>query len=147
MPETPKYHLRYPSTTERPSASQISALADDVEEALDGKWGVESNWQDLALGNLWVPFGDGFDTPGYRLSGGGVEFRGVMKSGGLGAVLNTRLPAGYRPSAAKMFFPGAGAGHARLHLDTTGQLSVEAWVGAGDNGFVSLDQIRYSTPS
>lgn len=50
MPETPKYHLRYPSTTSRPSASQLREIAEDVEDVLknvveevpivesEGKW-------------------------------------------------------------------------------------------------------------
>lgn len=58
----------------------------------------DTDWQDVSLQNSWVDYGGADPTAQYKLKGGVVYIKGLIKSGTAtaGTLLFT-LPEGYRP--------------------------------------------------
>lgn len=94
------------------------------------------------LANSWVNFGGAWDTAGYfKDADGFVHLKGALKDGTVPAAA-FNLPAGYVPSADKAFTAISGAAlnvPAVVVVKSGGQVEVAV----GDNGFVSLDGIKF----
>ena len=80
----------------------------------------DSDWVDLTLLNSWVNFGTGHPPAQYRLLGGVVYIKGVIKSGTVtsGTVL-ANLPVGCRPLENLIFGLMTSPGTVAVRVDVT----------------------------
>lgn len=107
---------------------------------------TDSTWTVATLTAPWVAFGSGLRTPGYRRKlNGEVQLRGMIKSGAAGGTIFT-LPVGMRPTEPETFICAAGGpGAARVDVSASGVVSVNAFIGAGTNSYVSLSGISFDS--
>lgn len=109
-------------------------------------WDRDTVWTALTLTGGWANYGAPFRNASYRRINGSVELRGSIKSGGVGSgnPIGT-LPAGFRPVGGdEQFLVGANAGIADLRVDTAGLIYIATYNASGNNGVVSLSQLRFS---
>ena len=104
--------------------------------------GTDSGWQVPTLGNSWVNFGAPYQVARYRKVSGWVSLEGSIKNGTTSTTIFT-LPAGYRPGDAQQFLGVSNAFTARIRVDNTGTVQVDAYATGGNNAVVSLDQVRF----
>lgn len=99
-------------------------------------------WTDLTLQNGFTAFGNGFETPQYRIVDDEVELRGVVKANGqtghqtVAAVPATFAAAHMLPTVASS--DGLNTILGRVHAKDGGNI---IWVNSSAAGFVSLDGI------
>ena len=94
-----------------------------------------------AFQNSWVNFGGTREDAGfYKDKFNRVWLSGSIKNGTVPATIVT-LPAGYRPENLLNYssIDGTGTPSARLTIDSTGQLAIQA----GNNAEVGLDGISW----
>ena len=113
------------------SAAKLTQIA-DLLYGTDG-------WVSLTFSNSWVDYGSPRETPAYRVAGGVVHLRGMVKSGTWGAVMFT-LPSGARPTATR-FLPTMSNGVlSAVEVASNGEVKVAGGAG-GSNAWVSLDGV------
>jgi hypothetical protein len=92
-----------------------------------------------AFQNSWVNYGAGYQTAAfYKDLFGVVHFKGLVKSGTVGAAIFT-LPSGYRPIAETIFVANAAGAFGDLRVSAVGNV----WLNAGTNGYLSIDGISF----
>jgi len=111
------------------SAAKLTQIA-DLLYGTDG-------WVACTLVNSWVAYGSPRANPEYRIAGGVVHLRGMLKSGTWGATMFT-LPVGARPTETR-FLPTMSNGVlSALDVASNGEVKVAGGAG-GSNAYVSLD--------
>lgn len=98
-------------------------------------------WRDVATEGLFVNawVNEGSDAAAYRKDAGQiVEIKGLVKSGVAVGIFT--LPAGFRPSALRVFATTANGGLGELRVSAAGLVSLQA--GSGSL-YASLDPIRF----
>jgi hypothetical protein len=100
----------------------------------------DTQWAPLPFGaGGWSNYSGGFAPAEYRRSGGMVQLRGLIKSGGVSAVIAT-LPAGFRiATAPQLWACCSDSGTTRIDTEGSGVLRWQT----GATGFVSLSGIEY----
>ena len=101
-------------------------------------------WYDMVLENSWVAYSSSFSTPSYAKDDNGfVYLKGLVKNGSSQAADITSLPAGYRPTKAKVLMGITnGNDQCRITVATDGDIyGPTAAVGDGgmDTTWVSFD--------
>lgn len=81
-----------------------------------------------------------YQAAAYRRINSRVFVRGIIKSG-TGAAFT--IPAPHRPLKNEIFSCIAGAGVARVDVDTAGNVNVASYAASGDNSFVSLSGVFF----
>lgn len=99
-------------------------------------------WINLSLQNGWVNYAGGYATAQYRRHPSGlVEVKGLIKSGTItNATIIANLPAGYRPSARRLFTGYCANGAFQLDVTATGDIQIYS---VTNNGFLSLESIVF----
>lgn len=81
-----------------------------------------------------------YQAAAYRRINSRVLVRGIIKSG-TGAAFT--IPSPHRPLKNEIFSCIAGAGVARVDVDTAGNVNIASYAASGTNSFVSLSGISY----
>lgn len=89
-----------PSTNSPINATNLNALQDNVEDAIDEVTTQDSGWQPLSLINNWTSLGTSWLTPSYRKINNQVFIRAIIGGGTLNSICAT-LPEGYRPAGTQ----------------------------------------------
>jgi hypothetical protein len=96
-------------------------------------------WTAPTFSNSWVNFGSGYETAGYmRDSLGYVHLKGMIKTGAINSVAFT-LPAGYRPTAIRLF--GVISNNVTGGVEVASDGTVKPV--AGNSAYVSLEGITF----
>lgn len=143
MPTTSRGYP-YPATNEGPNGpAAIQALADAVnadvgaiDAVLDG-----TAWAVATYQNSWANFGGAYSGAKYRVKGGVVFLKGLVKSGSLGTVF--ALPEGLRPLETNRWEVASDSGTAAVDVTATGLVMVAAYKGGGSNNSLSLSSISF----
>lgn len=101
----------------------------------------QTGFHTASLENGWSHYSSSFPSGGYmKDSDGFVNLRGLIKGGSLGAAAFT-LPAGYRPYRTMSFgaIDSTNVPAARINVYESGSVQVRA----GNNNYVSLDNVRF----
>ena len=96
-------------------------------------------WVVPTLTGGWKAFGGGVDTPAYAKRNGIVWLKGTIAAGTIAQIVFT-LPVGFRPNTRLGFDQIANLNIARVDVEASGIVSVQAYSGTGaSNSFVSLE--------
>jgi hypothetical protein len=122
---------------------------------LQGPQGTPGNsagttaWTAISLASGWSNFGGGYDTAQWRMAGDVVELRGLIVRSPVTAGFFTiaTFAVAQRPPLNSIFSAICGAtGFTRVDMQSGGNLVTQGLNSpAGDYGFLSLDNIRWST--
>lgn len=115
-----------------------------AENQIQGKQDtiVETDWQEMTLGNDWENYGGSFSIASYKKRGNTVMFKGLIKGGTIKTTIFT-MPTGFRPSAAKILPATSNSGNTvELRVDKSGAVSVN---NGTISSWVSLDNVNYET--
>lgn len=121
-------------------------LAADVTGVLpvaNGGTGIATlpTWAAVTFANGWANFGGAYDTCAYLKTWDGVVYlKGLMALGTVGLAAFT-LPAGNRPSAAKIFAIASNGAYGQVQIDALGNVVVTV----GSNVYASLEGISFRT--
>ena len=101
----------------------------------------DTGWIAPTLLNGWVNYDTGsqWEQAGYRMIGGVVYLRGLVKGGSLQTQIFI-LPTQYRPRRRLIFASVAGNLFGRIDVIATGEIY---WYAGGTNEYVSLSGISY----
>lgn len=98
-------------------------------------------WTALTLLNGWTDYGAGYATAAYRkMPDGRIELKGLVKSGTLNSIVGN-LPAGYRPTEARIFLCRNSSGDA-IRVDVGGGGAI-AFNGQSANAWQSIELSFY----
>lgn len=104
-------------------------------------------WTPVIFQNGWQNFGSGFQSCQFRKVGSDVVLRGIAKGGTLNVAIFT-LPVGYRPAAtlgpAVIASQTTGEAGVRLGIATDGTVTTGTFGAPQTNGWVFLDNVRFS---
>jgi phage minor structural protein len=102
---------------------------------------TDRGWISPAFINGWTNYGSGFQTAGYYMDAEGfIHLKGMIAQGSVGYAA-FQLPAGYRPSARRIFSVMTNTGIGRVDIDINGYVLVLA---PSTNGWVSLENIKFT---
>ena len=116
------------------AGTKLAALK--LTQIADLLYGTDG-WVACTLVNSWVAYGSPWANPEYRIAGGVVHLRGMLKSGTWGAVMFT-LPVGARPTESRFLPTMSNAVLSAVEVASNGDVKV-AGGAAGSNAWVSLD--------
>ena len=111
---------------------------------ISGSFIKQDAWQTPTFTNSWADYFTTDPNWGpvayYRRKDGRVYLRGLIKSGTIPSTA-FNLPAGYRPSLARMFNQMSSGGSCRVDVDNGGNVNIAA--SCTSNLWISLDNISF----
>lgn len=106
---------------------------------MDGK--ETAPWLTPALNSPWLAYGSGYMPPRYKRENGIVYIQGLVKASPTtttGTIFT--LPAGYRPNGGnRLTITHASGGVSDLRVNTSGAVTVYAYIAGGNGADVSLE--------